>query len=145
MNNCVCMYIILCVCRFISNNRQCSSIYCVQNTLLNVLHLNCIISYMCGWNFVCSCDLWVQVWIDFSIQYCVLCVTVCGFSLWVYVCRLFISYSLKNYCVLFLPEVNARGAPNSEVPWSLGYLDMELRSGTLDGWMDRWMDREMDE
>ena len=57
-----------------------------------------------------------------------------------YVCGTCVSVSWMSYYDLFLPEVNVRGAPNSEMPWYLGYSDMDLRSGTLDGLMDWWMD-----
>jgi len=45
-----------------------------------------------------------------------------------------------SYCVFLLPEVNARRAPDSGVPASLGYLNIKLRSGILDEWTKGWTD-----
>ena len=42
--------------------------------------------------------------------------------------------------MFLLPEVNARRAPDSGVPASLGYLNIKLRSGILDEWTKGWTD-----
>lgn len=65
----------------------------------------------------------------YSIAYCVVvCECVHSFGFWIYMSIQFLSL----LAVLFLPEVSVRGDPNSGVPGSLDYLDMELISESLD-------------
>lgn len=55
-----------------------------------------------------------------------------NFGFWIYISVEF----LYLLAILIFPNVSVRGGPNFGMPGSLGYLDMELISGILNGCQD---------